>query len=360
MKISKKIRVAAIAAFISSAVTPAVAQEQFIPANDPLYTYMGRISYDDDGIPSWTYPGVQIQTVFTGTSVAMRTNEDSGFYVVQIDDDEPFKVECGKKEERTQLASNLADTRHRLTITYAIEGHAKKPKFYGLYLDDGAALVEKPQLPERKIEFIGNSITCGYGNEGNGKEKTFYYRCQNFCKTYAAITAQRLNAQYHVVARSGIGVYRNYMGKIPDQLMKFIYPHTKYSTKGELWDFSKYQPHLVCLALGTNDTTGSYSADGLADAFVLFVRTLRDYYPEARIVMLIGPMMSEKRRADLRRAHQAVIDDGKERGDNAIFSFEFSESDKAMGMGSQGHPNVAHHQVMADELTPYLQQLMNW
>lgn len=360
MKISSLFRLYAIALVMATATMPASAQQQFVPASDPFFTYMGRISFDDEGIPSWTYPGVQILTVFSGTSVAMKTNSDSGFYMVQIDDDEPFKVECGKGQERTQLASHLSDGPHRLSVTYAIEGHAKKPKFYGLWLDEGASLVQKLELPERKIEFIGNSITCGYGNEGNGKEKTFYYRCQNFCKTYAAITARRLDAQYHVVARSGIGVYRNYMGKIPNELMPIIYPHTKYTTDGELWDFSRYQPDVVCLALGTNDTTGSYSADALADAFVKFVRTLREYYPQARIVMLFGAMMTEKRRADLRQAHQRVIDDGAERGDNNIFSFEFSEVDKTIGMGSQGHPNVQHHLMMADELTPYLQELMNW
>ena len=321
---------------------------------------MGRISRANPDVVAWTYPGVQIICRFTGTSVSMKTNPGSGFYIVQIDNREPFKVELKKGVETLSLAKNLDGGEHDLRIIYAIEGHGKKPVFHGLFLDDGAQLLDPPSLPERKIEFIGNSITCGYGIEGNGKEKTFYYSLQNFCLTYAYLTAQALQAQYHVVARSGIGVYRNYMGKIPEQIMPFIYPHTMYTTKGEQWDFSLYQPDVVCVALGTNDTTGSYTVNGLTGGFRRFVAQLREHYPTAKIVFLVGPMMSHKRRADLKTAQQTVIDEYAATGDNAIFSFEFQESDKALGMGSQGHPNAAHHAQMAQELIPYLSQLMGW
>ncbi len=332
----------------------------FVPASDANFVYMGRVSRANPETVAWTYPGVQVICRFTGSSVKMKTNPGGGFYVIQLDDRMPFKVESKKGEEITTIAKDLTDGAHDLRIIYAIEGHGKKPVFYGLYLDDGAQLLEAPSLPERKIEFIGNSITCGYGIEGNGKEKTFYYSLQNFCLTYAFLTAQALNAQYHVVARSGIGVYRNYMGKIPEQIMPFIYPHTMYTTKGELWDFSLYQPDVVCVALGTNDTTGSYTVSGLTGGFRRFVAMLRERYLNAKIVFLVGPMMGEKRRSDLKKAQQTVIDEYAAMGDNNIFTFEFQESNKELGMGSQGHPNAAHHAQMAEELIPYLENLMQW
>ena len=332
----------------------------FITAADSNFVYMGRVSRTNPGTVAWTYPGVQVICRFTGSSVSMKTNPGSGFYIIQLDDRMPFKVESKKGEEITTIAKNLKNETHELHIIYAIEGHGKKPVFYGLFLDDGARLLEPPSLPDRKIEFIGNSITCGYGIEGNGKEKTFYYSLQNFCLTYAFLTAQALDAQYHVVARSGIGVYRNYMGKIPEQIMPFIYPHTMYTTKGELWDFSLYQPDVVCVALGTNDTTGSYSVSGLTGGFRRFVAMLRERYLNAKIVFLVGPMMGEKRRNDLKTAQQTVIDEYAAMGDTNLFIFEFQESDQELGMGSQGHPNAAHHAQMADELTPYLRNLMQW
>lgn len=34
--------------------------------------------------------------------------------------------------------------------------------FLGFEIDDGASLVASPSSSSRKIEFIGDSITCGY------------------------------------------------------------------------------------------------------------------------------------------------------------------------------------------------------
>ena len=146
----------------------------FIPATDSAFAYVGRISWEaTPGCATWTYPGIQVHAVFTGTSASMKTNPDCGYFMVEVDDREPRKVKVEKGQTITPLAKGLGDGAHRLTLTYLIEGLYKKPTFYGLHLDDGCRLLEKPVLPERRIEFIGNSITCGYGIEGNGTEKKF-------------------------------------------------------------------------------------------------------------------------------------------------------------------------------------------
>ena len=153
----------------------------FIPATDSAFAYVGRISWEaNPGAATWTYPGVQVHAIFTGTSAAMKTNADCGYFMVEVDNLEPRKVKVEKGQTNTILARGLGNGNHRLTLTYLIEGLYKKPTFHGLFLDDGCHLVERPILPERMIEFIGNSITCGYGIEGNGTEKKFLFSQQNF------------------------------------------------------------------------------------------------------------------------------------------------------------------------------------
>ena len=74
-------------------------------------------------------------------------------------------------------------------------------------------------MPERRIEFIGDSYTVGYGNspmgidnEGRyGKNGDNYY-------TYAAYTARHYNAEYQIVAYSGKGAYVNYQGTIVSEI----------------------------------------------------------------------------------------------------------------------------------------------
>ena len=356
-KIKQYILAAALSLFCITA-----SASTFVSATDPGFAYVGRISWKTKpGAAVWTYPGVQIHANFTGTSAAMKTNPDCGYFMVEVDDLAPRKVQSLKGKETTQLVTGLSEGTHRLTITYLIEGLFKKPTFYGLYLDDNCSLGEQPKLPERRIEFIGNSITCGYGIEGNGKEKTFLFSLQNFYETYAARTARALNAQCQVCARSGIGLYRNYAGKIPDELMPNIYPHTFYSTTGEMWDFSRYQPDVVCVNLGCNDTSvGEYDPQRLTEAFKQFTLTLRGYYPHAKIVYIIGAIPKSKKWRDICNAQQAAIDDAALRGDRDVYRMDFTPEDGSLGWGSQGHPSMKRHALMAEELTNFLRQITGW
>lgn len=95
---------------------------------------------------------------------------------------------------------------------YVIEGLFRKPEFRGFVLDKGCQLIEAPALPERKIEFIGNSITCGYGVESINMSDPFEDETENHWLTYANIVSDSLKAQHTSISRSGIGVYRNYNG----------------------------------------------------------------------------------------------------------------------------------------------------
>ena len=154
---------------------------QLVPATASGFAYVGRVSHTyRPGAVTWTYPGVQIRCTFSGTSAAMKTSSDCGYFMVEVDDIAPHKVQVMKGDGITRLANGLPEGEHSLTLTYIIEGHGKKPTFYGLLLDDGCSLGERPTLPDRRIEFIGNSITCGYGIEGDGTEKTFLFSKQNF------------------------------------------------------------------------------------------------------------------------------------------------------------------------------------
>ena len=240
----------------------------FISPADQHILYAGRISFTHPERPAWNYPGVQIVAAFEGTSLKMLAKPRSGYFMAQIDQAEPFKVAFrGERDSVVTLATALPDSRHTVRLMYIIEGYEFFPEFWGFLLDEGRSLVEAPALPSRKIEFIGNSITCGYGIEGDGTEKTFLFSKQNFYYTYAAIAARNLGAQCQVCARSGIGLYRNYAGKSPEQIMPNIYPHTFYTTQGEQWDFSLFQPDVVCVNLGCNDTSvGKYDQHQLTEA----------------------------------------------------------------------------------------------
>ena len=322
-----------------------------ISPSDKFIQYTGRISFTNPERPAWNYPGVQIAASFEGTSLRMIAKPRSGYFVAQIDQAEPFKVAFrGERDSVVTLATALPNG-----------VHSKK-------------LVETPALPSRKIEFIGNSITCGYGNEGLKKEEGFDYATENHYYSYASITSRNLNAQHWVVARSGIGAYRNY-GEAktgsPRSCMPVQYEYTGYAWDLKLreeatflrekWDFSRYQPDVICINLGTNDTsTNNYDLDLLKQGYQKLLKQVRDHNPKAKIVFLTGTMLYNKELREVKQLLDEVTAEAHKAGDKEVYRFDMVPISGEEFYGNDYHPNIYEDEKMAAELTAYLRSLMNW
>ena len=332
-------------------------------ADDAHIVYMGRISHRIPKAVTFTYPGVSIFVNFEGTSLRMKAKPGSGDFMVEIDDQLPYRISFTKDDSVLTLAEGLPEGVHRARIMYILEGFELKPVFEGFYVDEGCSLAEAPVLPERRIEFIGNSITCGYGVESNDRNDPFTYETENHFYTYAAKTARALNAQHLVVARSGIGIYRNFGAPTSGSkdCLPAMYEQVMFTDPTELWDHSLYTPDVVCVNLGTNDTgDGKYDFGLLTDGYRKFVSHLRDIYPKAKIVLLSGSMLSGKPLDDVKRAMDTVVSERKQAGDSEVYRFDMSPQTGALGYGANWHPSMRQQQKMANELTAYLKELMNW
>ena len=358
-----------------SAITTVPLKGTVIKPTDSRIVYTGRISFTHPDRPAWNYPGVQIMATFEGTSLRMLAKPRSGYFMAQIDQAEPFKVAFrGERDSVVTLATALPEGRHLIRLMYVIEGYEFFPEFWGFVLDDGRQLVEAPLLPSRKIEFIGNSITCGYGNEGLKKEEGFDYATENHYYSYASITARNLQAQHWVVARSGIGAYRNYDGPKtgnPDSNMPVQYEYTGYAWKPELrkeptflqekWDFNRYQPDVVCINLGTNDlSTPNYDLSLLKQGYQKLLKMVRQHNPKAKIVFLTGSMLYHQELQLAKQLLDEVTAEAQKAGDKEVYRFDMAPINGNKYYGNDWHPNIYQDEKMANELTPYLRQLMNW
>ena len=205
--------IAFVVACVTMSASPVKPKGTVILPTDSNIRYTGRININDPFRPMFVYPSVQIEACFTGTSLRMMAKPESGYFMAEIDHAEPFKVAfTGKQDSIVQLATALPAGEHHVKLTYIIEGYQLKAEFWGFILDEDGALMRLPARPERKIEFIGNSITCGYGCESDDPNEHFSNESENHYYTYAARTARALGAEYQAVCRSGIGIYRNYDG----------------------------------------------------------------------------------------------------------------------------------------------------
>jgi hypothetical protein len=336
---------------------PAGAQKDtktFVDASDSNYTYVGRFDFSDKKQPVFMYSGCMIRTVFEGSSVEMVMKDDSlrNLFTVIIDDNLSV-LKTNKKSGRYLLAGNLKKGTHTLEIIRRTEWHCGNTAFLGLYLEKGRNLT-KPEVKPRRIEFIGDSYTCGYGNEGKSNKEHFNYETENNFMTFGAISARMLDADYLMVCRSGIGMFQGYGGG-KDFTMPQFYDEVVLHNSLR-WDFSLYQPQLVVIDLGGNDLSAKLDTAQFVKAYLTFLSRLRRNYPDAKIVCVAGPSDTGDEWQNWRSLIHTVVNQGRS-SDKDVYYFEFSTFEPS---GSDWHPNVAQHSAMADELEPFLEALMDW
>jgi lysophospholipase L1-like esterase len=281
------------------------------------------------------------------------------FVNVYIDGKRMEKIKIEGPEKSYEIASGLAPGAHTVEIVKATEGMVGPVIFRGFELSEGGKVADWPKKETRKIEFVGDSITCGYGIEVNDPKIHFSPDTENFSDAYASIAARALNADYLVVARSGIGMLRNYGGPVdgsPDN-MPAIYDRVLFHQPQPAWDPAKFTPDVVCINLGTNDfSKPGPNQEKYVSNYVTFVNMLIGRYPKARFVLLAGPMNnSDVLKGLIAQVAEMVNKDhaGK------VTTFELSKQG-SRGFGADYHPNKEQAKVNGAELAEYLSKLMAW
>lgn len=235
----------------------------------------------------------------------------------------------------------------------------------------GDGTISPAEANEHSIEFIGDSITCGYGVDNALGTASFSTVNEDASKTYAFYTAQNFGADYSMFAGSGYGVYCQYGGGKNNVMPKFYKqsaPNTWNSVDSSAyvlmqefdWDFSRYQPELVVINLGTNDYSYFRShmddVELFEDTYVDFLKMVRENNPEAQILCTLGLMGAEL----YPNIENAVEDYTVETGDDKVACVELTPIDPDDGYAVDYHPNQVSHQKCAQELTDAISELMGW
>lgn len=232
--------------------------------------------------------------------------------------------------------------------------------------------IQPTEPNEKLIEFIGDSITCGYGVDDEVKEHHFSTKTEDITKTYAYKTAERLDADYSMVSFSGYGIVSGYTGSgeknsgqtLPQHYDKLGFSYGTYKGKNApqsiTWDFIKRQPDLIVINLGTNDNSyvcgkpdrkEEYTAE-----YVEFLKKVREYNPNATILCTLGIMGDDL---------YSAVADAVERyqtktGDANVYSFKFDVQSYNDGFAADWHPTDATHTKASIKLTAKIREIMGW
>lgn len=221
-----------------------------------------------------------------------------------------------------------------------------------------------PVVPAKKkdisIEFIGDSITCAYGVEGKSEYENYTTKTENFMKSYAYLTAEKLGADYSAVSYSGHGIisgYSNDSNRNTDNLVPPYYKnYGNLSNYAEPWDFTKNHNDVIVINLGTNDysyVSKDFDARSqeFIDGYAEFLETIRECNPDAYIICTFGIMGGQEMYTLI---EQAVDDFSKKTGDKKISVYESPMQNTADGMGSDFHPSAITQQknayILADKI----------
>ena len=339
-----------------------------IDADDPNIQYIGRVNLSDPKKVIFDWPGVFICASFEGTSCSIRLKNHKlenyqNEYAVTIDQRAPRLLTTTDTVMVYQVATGLPDSiSHTIMIQKRTEALAGSGEFRGFILDKGKKLLPALQRPKRRIEFIGNSITCGYGVESETPDCHFSAETENACLSYAAITARALQADYALVAYSGRGVVRNYgdPNKTSLNTMPVLFERTCYSDSTLKWNFARWIPQAVVLNLGTNDYSTQPFPDSMVfqDAYTQLLHRVRSLYPGVTMFCICGPMIGEP---CVKYIKEVVTREQKMGRDKDVFFIEVKKSVLAdTDWGCDNHPNILGMNKIADILISTIKLRMNW
>jgi len=330
----------------------------FYKASDNRFSYMGRGDFSNTEHPRFWASATQINFRFKGNSCVIDLADEHLYgknlnYVQLIVDGNYYtRFKLLSAENKISVSGNPNDSIHTVVICKSTESSIGYLQFNGVRCKE---LLASPTPPLRKIECFGNSITCGTGSDQSEVRcgKGEWQDQHNAYQSYGAITARALNAQYHLTSVSGIGLIHSCCNL--DIVMPQVYDKISLRENKLPWNFSLYQPDVVTICLGQND--GIQDKTTFCNAYIDFIKTLRKVYPQAHIVLLTSPMADDKLLPILKKQLSFITDKLNKSGDKQVSKFFFSRS---YNSGCDSHPNLAEHQLIANELTAYLKNLMQW
>ncbi len=339
------------------------------------FRYVGRIDTSDSLSYAFSYPATSISFRFKGEELRIlfkdlaaadldpAGNTVRNMFNVYMDQNDPVVLELNKTDTSYLLMKNLQDSVHSVRIIKRTESLVGKVEFKGILLDTQGVLLEPLSLPERKIECIGNSITCGYGIEAKDQLQKFSCETENVSLAFGTMVADYFNAQYHAIAYSGRGIAQNYDGSgintVPE-IWNRIFP----DEQKPAWDHSLYVPDIAMINLGTNDFSSGVDTTFFRKSYAAFLVEVREQYPAATIVCILGPMLNngypENGLNMARSLITSAVNSKQQEGDDKLYFFEMSAQTGKFGYGADWHPSVAQQKYNSEELMQFIQKITGW
>ncbi len=285
-----------------------------------------------------------IEVGIIGTSLTANIVSSATSYMrVWIDDVElNDRLTLNPATQKYVIANGLDDTYHKIRMVKATEMQDASWDITSFEADNFAVVPEKQSL---KIEFVGDSLTAGYGSLGaEGSRRTV--ENSDPTRTYAYYTSHQLNADYSVVAMSGICAKAYHWS--PTLNMYTLYQQTSsVNTSAYGFDFA---PDIVVLNLGTNEADYIAKNPTYATQFPTdykdMLTLIRSKNPNAYIICLFGFSSNDS------AVNSGINTAIEQMNDDKIIYNPFALTPNTSG--ASGHPSATAQAGWAEQLVNYI------
>ena len=355
---------------------------EVIPANDSRVTYVGRTLVEGNDV-SFDWTAVYFRLAFTGKKLTMRVSDTKwdatpemaatrhNYFNVWID--APMSAEPHRIIEvaSTDTVIELIDPaylkksklkHHTVIVQKRTEGEQGKTTVHEFATDKNGIFHQAEPIRKRQLEFIGASYDCGYGVDDPSRKAKFTPETENASRSFCAIISRYFDADYVVVAHSGMGASRNYNSKfdgyhMPDRYLQTFDMDSAQATRWNAAE-SDIKPALTLIYLGGNDFSVSMqpSYEKFRDGYYRLIRYIKDNYGEDHPVLCVSS-----------KAHSTLLDYMRDMVKfcpmpNVHFmaccpTLHLSTDED---LGASMHPNYIGHQKFSYAYIPYVATLTGW
>lgn len=301
----------------------------------------GRVVTEADGTMRFGWPGIYFEQRFRGTSVTATVATDTEIFRLYVDGQERGLLKPGAL---SLTVSGLKPGEHLARLEKLTESQSGGASFRG-FRTDGNMLPTPART--RRIEFIGDSHSVGYGNTSLTRTCTEQevHDTTDTQQAFGPLVAKRLNAEYRVNAYSGAGVVRNYNGVAPEQNLPILYGRQIPGEPGTAANDAGWDPQFIVIKLGANDfSTPLHAGERWADQAALHADYTRSYsaflgrvmaaHPKAHIILIaIDPYWEDV---------QTVAKNSGRADIHVIRAIEMEAT------GCNYHPSLKDHRGFAD------------
>ena len=315
---------------------------------------MGRFDLTEEEAPIGGWVNSAIFLAFRGTAINIIAEDSDGKDYIEIVLDGIARNWINIKQGVHEyiIEQELTDCDHTLEIQKRTGILTGSIKFHGFTLPDGGTFLTPPAPYGTRLEYFGDSVTCGSGI-GHPHEVAEAKELDDGYMSYVGISARMLGAQYHTLAIDGIGVLQDAMGNINGLPAQFQGTLGKDTTP---WDFSQYIADGVVINLGQNDYSTPIDDDQYIEAYIGFVKDILEQYSDPYVFCCVGPMNN-----NYLSGVNKVVSYFNQNGNRKVFLVDLGLiHPEVEGWGGRWHPGFQTHYRMGLELAQFISQRTGW